>query len=66
MIPYDREELTITIINHGRTRIERCCCGWSVLGASHAEHVADEYEEAVVKKTKPMKPWWIDDEKEKS
>lgn len=35
------------------TRVDRppyvgvCACGWQVLGASHAEHVADVYAQAL-------------------
>ena len=28
------------LIEHTRVSIERCHCGWSDLGQSHAEHVA--------------------------
>ena len=34
------------MIEHTRTRIEGCHCGWSKLGASHAEHVARALDEA--------------------
>lgn len=46
---YNREILVDVIIHHARTSIEGCHCGWAVLGASHAEHVADVYEQAVAK-----------------
>jgi hypothetical protein len=44
---YDREALLATLIYHWRTGTSGCGCGWSVLGASHAEHVADVYEQSV-------------------
>lgn len=44
---YDREVLVETVIYHGRSSIEGCHCGWSVLGHSHAEHVADVDERAL-------------------
>lgn len=48
--PYDRESLVTVLVYHQRKDIRGCCCGWSVLGASHAEHVADVYEESVATK----------------
>ncbi len=47
MSQYDRDVLTTTLVYHQRKDSASCCCGWSVLGASHAEHVADVYEESV-------------------
>jgi 16S rRNA G1207 methylase RsmC len=44
---YDREVLVEVIIYHWRADIGGCGCGWGVLGASYAEHVADVYEESV-------------------
>ncbi len=44
---YDREILTTTLVYHQRRNSSSCHCGWSQLGASHAEHVADIYEESV-------------------
>lgn len=43
-LTYDRALLVATIVYHQRASIERCACGWSVLGASWAEHVVDVYE----------------------
>jgi len=44
---YDRSVMVETLVYHQRRDIEGCACGWSVLGASHAEHVADVYELSV-------------------
>jgi hypothetical protein len=44
---YDRAVLVDVILNHGRTRIQDCHCGWAVIGSSHADHVADVYEQEV-------------------
>lgn len=46
---YDRACLLATLIEHQRTDgpppfVGGCSCGWHVLGASWAEHVADLYE----------------------
>lgn len=46
-IAYDRRVLTTVLIYHQPTATSGCHCGWGVLGASHAEHVADEYERAM-------------------
>jgi hypothetical protein len=46
-VTYDREVLTTVLVYHQRKDIKSCCCGWSKLGASHPEHVADVYEESV-------------------
>ena len=43
---YSRDVLVDTLVYHQRASIETCTCGWSVLGASHAEHVADIFEES--------------------
>lgn len=42
---YDRASLETILTYHQRTDTSGCICGWSVLGASHSEHVADAYEE---------------------
>lgn len=39
-----RDALVEVITHHHRSRIEGCGCGWSDLGRSHSEHVADVYE----------------------
>jgi len=41
---YDRAALVDTVVYHWRTDSAGCGCGWAVLGASHAEHVADVHE----------------------
>jgi len=41
---YDREALIEVLVYHQPTSTSGCICGWAVLGASHAEHVADRYE----------------------
>lgn len=46
-VGYDREVLVTVLIYHYRKNISECGCGWSELGASHPEHVADVYEESV-------------------
>jgi hypothetical protein len=45
--PYVRDVLIEVLVYHQRTDATYCACGWSVLGASHAEHVADVYEDSV-------------------
>jgi hypothetical protein len=44
---YDREVLVNVFVYHWPTNTSGCWCGWSVLGASFPEHVADVYEESV-------------------
>lgn len=44
---YRRPLLVEVLVYHWRTETSGCGCGWGVLGASHAEHVADVYEIAV-------------------
>lgn len=44
---YDRAVLVQVLVYHQRKNIEGCWCGWSELGRSHAEHVADVYEASV-------------------
>lgn len=44
---YDRDLLVAVLVYHQRQSIKGCACGWSVLGASHADHVASVYEGAV-------------------
>ena len=46
-VPYDREVLMEVVIYHHKVRIEGCLCGWSELGKSIGEHVADVYEHSV-------------------
>ena len=43
----ERDVLVNVLIYHQRTNTSGCHCGWAVLGASYAEHVADVYEEAL-------------------
>lgn len=43
---YSRSLLVEILIYHQRTDTSGCHCGWAVLGASYAEHVADVYEAA--------------------
>lgn len=47
MTPADRYRLIDTLIHHQRTGPSGCHCGWGALGESHAEHVADQYDEAL-------------------
>lgn len=44
---YVREILKDVIIHHPKVDIKQCLCGWSKLGADHADHVADVYEERI-------------------
>lgn len=46
-LPYDREVLAHVVIYHHKVSIEGCLCGWSELGRSIGEHVADVYEDSV-------------------
>lgn len=46
--PYRRDVLVDVVVHHGRESIRGCTCGWSKLGQSWAEHVADVYESAAV------------------
>lgn len=46
---YDRARMVAVLIDHQRMDgpppfVGGCACGWHVLGASWAEHVADIYE----------------------
>ncbi len=56
MTEYNREVLTTTLVYHKRKDIKSCSCGWLVLGASHADHVADVYEESVAARGTSMTP----------
>lgn len=47
MSVYDRAKLVQVLVYHQRTNTSGCHCGWGVLGASYADHVADVYEQAV-------------------
>ena len=44
---YDREILKQVVIYHHKVDIKGCLCGWSELGKSIGDHVADVYEAAV-------------------
>lgn len=47
---YDREVLTTVLVYHQRKTIDSvygCACGWADLGKSHAEHIADVYEQSM-------------------
>jgi hypothetical protein len=46
--PFNRAVLVSVLVYHQRRDIRSCACGWSLLAASHAEHVADVYEEWVM------------------
>jgi hypothetical protein len=45
--PAERELLVAILVAHQRRDISGCICGWSVLGASHPEHIADMFEAAL-------------------
>lgn len=36
-----RDALVDVLIHHQRHNAASCLCGWSILGLSHADHVAD-------------------------
>lgn len=44
---HNREILVNVLIYHWRTNTSGCGCGWGVLGASHADHVVEVYEDAL-------------------
>lgn len=39
------DKVATTLIQHSRTSIKGCHCGWAELGRSHAEHVAKVLDE---------------------
>lgn len=41
---YVRDKFYWVLVYHQRKDISGCICGWAVLGASHPNHVLDEYE----------------------
>lgn len=45
-VTYDRGLLVEAVMYHHKDNIKGCFCGWSELGACHAQHVADVYEKA--------------------
>lgn len=47
MSAYERLAAAV-LVAHQRHNASSCLCGWSVLGASHAEHVASELADAGV------------------
>lgn len=51
-LPYHRELLVAVLVYHQRTDTSGCHCGWALLGASHPEHVADVYEQALNERCK--------------
>jgi hypothetical protein len=56
-INYDRETLVSVLVYHWRTETSACGCGWGRepqhLGLSHADHVANVYEQSVLAKLTP-------------
>lgn len=44
---YARDVLVDVLVHHQRRDAQHCLCGWGELGASHAAHVADVYEQSV-------------------
>lgn len=49
---YDRDVLVDVLVYHYRVAPGKGCgCGWSKLGLSWADHVADVYEESVALRT---------------
>ena len=51
--PYDREALIEVLVYHQPTSTSGCICGWAVLGASHPEHVVDQYERVMNGRVRP-------------
>lgn len=52
-VPYRRDVLTTVLVYHWRESIKGCSCGWSELGRSWAEHVANVYEQSAVAVGRP-------------
>jgi len=50
---YDRETFVDVLVYHQPTSTSGCICGWAKLGASHAEHVADQYERIMGARVRP-------------
>lgn len=54
---YDRSALVQVLIYHPRMQTGSCLCGWGErpehLGYSHAEHVADIYEQTIAEDVRP-------------
>lgn len=44
---HDHDLLVEVLVYHWRTSTSACGCGWSELGRSHAEHVAQVYEQSL-------------------
>lgn len=53
---YRRDILNNVLIYHQRKNIGECICGWSVLGALHAEHICDVYEATLQEAEKGYAP----------
>ena len=47
-VTYDRNVLVEVLVYHQRAKSSGCGCGWHVLGASHAEHSAEVYEQSIL------------------
>lgn len=45
-----RGVLVEVLTYHQRKDAQYCSCGWGVLGESHAEHVADIFEDSVLQR----------------
>lgn len=52
-VRYERDVLVNVLIYHQRSSLRSCRCGWNILGASHPEHIADEYERAIARRGQP-------------
>lgn len=46
-VGYDRQVMVDVLVYHYRRDGASCGCGWSELGRSHPEHVADVYEQSM-------------------
>jgi hypothetical protein len=44
---YSRDVLVDVLTYHQRADARYCTCGWGVLGASHADHIANVYEDSI-------------------
>lgn len=46
-LTHDREVLIDVLTYHQRASSSHCACGWSKLGHSFADHIADVYEDSL-------------------
>lgn len=55
---YDRKAMVHVVVYHQRHSGGSCMCGFSKLGRSQAEHVADMYEQVVAG---TYRPWHVEE-----